>query len=191
MIYNALVFLVFNNIFWDTLCRKNHFFFNKLLNFVIYQKNVCYFAENNKKVAFSASHISNYNRITYSAIYKWNEVNVNTNDGNYGKRAFDKTSGVFTAPYGGLYFFELTIVGKMEGAYGSRFGARLMVDGRSKAESRADFGKKDQWTQVTTQMVVSLKANQKVDARPLFSGTRIHNSEKKNSFVGFLIKPDP
>jgi len=141
--------------------------------------------ENNKKVAFSASHISNYNRIRDSVIYKWNEVNVNTN------RAFDKTSGVFTAPFGGLYFFELTIVAKMEGIRdGSRFGARLMVDGRSKAESRADFGKKDQWAQVTTQMVVSLRANQKVDARPLFSGTRIHNSEKKNSFVGFLIKPD-
>lgn len=129
-----------------------------------------------QKPAFTA-HRNSGGDISSGNVMVFNSTRVNI--GNH----FDTSTGKFTAPVAGTYFFNTTCLSTSNA---SSNDLQIRVDGTNVAQARADVGSSAH-NSVSVTVIVTLTANQVVDVYIAGGSGFYGSSGEYNTFCGYLI----
>jgi hypothetical protein len=114
------------------------------------------------------------------------------NEGN----AMDLTSGKFTAPRSGIFFFSFAGVARLKSSSSVGFFSRLYLNGKIIGSSRVneDNYPVDQWSPLTLQSTLNLKKGDQVWVKIDYtSGSYSYlsdSSDHRTHFTGFLLEEE-
>jgi hypothetical protein len=172
----------------------NYPFFNSLINEKGFQKWIGYVDVKSAPVYFYVQRNSTFNLVGTPIPFNLAVVN----EGN----AMDLTSGKFTAPRPGIYFFSFTGLARLESSFCSCsssswtawFGSYLYLNGNLIGSGRVEESKGpvDQFSPVTLQSTLNLKKGDQVWVGISYSSLLYldDNSNHYTHFTGFMLEEE-
>jgi hypothetical protein len=113
------------------------------------------------------------------------------NEGN----AMDLTSGKFTAPRPGIYFFSFTGTARFESSSVVDFCSSLYLNGNliGRSNVHENKGPVDQWSPLTLQSTLNLKTGDQLWVTIEYTGSSSYlydNSRHQTHFTGFMLEEE-
>jgi hypothetical protein len=112
------------------------------------------------------------------------------NEGN----AMNLTSGIFTAPRPGIYFFSFTGVARLESSSSVQFNSCLYLNGNLIGASDVTEykGPVDQWNPLTLQSTLNLKKGDRVWIEIWYtvSDSYLEDGGHRTHFTGFMLEEE-
>ncbi len=167
----------------------NYLFFNSLIDETGFQKWIGYADVKSAPVHFYVQRNSNFNKTETPIPFD----SALVNEGN----AMDLTSGKFTAPRPGIYFFSFTGVARLfSSSFYVDFYFHLYLNGNSIGLSSVNEwnGPVDQFSPVTLQLTLKLKKGDQLWMQIIYYGSSssfLYDSDSHlTHFTGFMLEEE-